>query len=491
MDLLTLLNNCHINYDKKKIINYKITGIKINSQEVCPNDIFVAIRGQTNDGHDYILECINKGVKTIIYEDHYYDLIPLENVNMIRTNCTKTTLAVLASYFYGEPSRKMTLVGVTGTNGKTSVTSFIYQLYRLLKQGCTLIGTNGIKINDKCLPSDNTTPNTLIINQILADSLKQGITNAVMEVSSHAIKQKRVSQLDFHTVILTNFSQDHLDYHRTMLDYFYTKGMFLASLGNSYNDKKVLFNGDDKTYKKFLDLTNVQSYTYGITTLNDIQAKNIICGIDQISFHLYCFKELCGIVESKLFGFFNIYNLLAALGYFYLQGYKMKELMSLVPQLKGIPGRMEKIDNDLGLDIFIDFAHTPESVYRILSEVRMLTDKRIILIIGCGGNRDELKRPLIGKITTSLADHVIFTTDNPRFENPQNIIDNILQGVVSDNYEVELDRAEAIKKGIDNMTKNDILLILGKGHEDYQIINNEKIYFSDKLEVQKYLGIQS
>ncbi|NLG81192.1 MAG: UDP-N-acetylmuramoyl-L-alanyl-D-glutamate--2,6-diaminopimelate ligase [Bacilli bacterium] len=491
MDLLTLLNNCHIYYDSKKIKNYEISGIKINSHEVCPNDVFVAIRGQTNDGHDYIRECINKGVKTIIYEDHYYDYLPIDDVNMIRTHCTKTTLAVLANYFYGQPSKKINLIGVTGTNGKTSVTSFIYQIYRLLNQGCTLIGTNGMKIGDKSLPTENTTPNALVLQQIFAESLKQGITNAVMEVSSHAIKQKRISQLDFNTVILTNFSQDHLDYHRTMLDYFYTKGMLFASLGNCFGEKKVLLNGDDKAYKKFLSLTNVQSYTFGITALNDIQAKNIICSLDKISFHLYCFKEFFGVVESKLFGFFNIYNLLAALGYFYLQGFNMKEILPLLPCVKGIPGRMERIENNIGLDIFIDYAHTPESVYRILSEVRMFTNRRIILVIGCGGNRDELKRPLIGKIATGLANHVILTTDNPRFENPQNIIDNIIQGVINDNYEVVLDRSGAIKKALEMMTKDDILLILGKGHEDYQIINNEKLYFSDKLEVLKYLGIHS
>ncbi len=436
-------------------------------------------------------DAIKKNVKTIIYEDRYYDFQEYPNINMIKVHDSKKALAILANCFYEEPSLHVNLIGITGTNGKTTVSTMIYQLYHLLNEKATLIGTNGIMISDESRESKNTTPSSLIIQKTIHDSLKKAITHVVMEVSSHSIKQERVTQLDFNTIIYTNFSHDHLDYHKTFDDYFYSKALLFSQLGNYLNGKKVLFNGDDKYYKRFMRLTNVLSYTYGIDVENDFQARDIICDVDKISFNFYCFNEFIGMVNTNnIFGFFNVYNLLAMMAYFYMNDYDMNAIFEKLPLLKGVKGRMQKIENSHHLNVFIDYAHTPDSVFRVLNEIKMISKKRIICVVGCGGNRDALKRPIIGKIATNLASLVIFTTDNPRYENPTNIISDIIQGASQNNYIVIENRSKAIQYAVDASDENDVVVVLGKGHENYQIIDNEKLYFSDFEEVTKYINLR-
>lgn len=489
MDLYTLLGKCKIQFNKKKVFNHEVKIVSDNSKNTLEEGIFVAIKGEVHDGHNFILDCVQKKVKTIIYDDKYYDYVHFPNTNMLRVHDTKKAISLLASHFYHQPSLKVNLVATTGTNGKTTVTTLIYNMYQLLNEKCSLIGTNGIKICDEVIYSENTTPGALMINEVLNMSIKKGIKNVIMEVSSHALKQQRVSQLDFDTVIYTNFSHDHLDYHKTFYDYFYSKGLLFSCLGNYLNNKKVLFNGDDNYYKQFIALTNVEYYTYGVSSHNDFQARNIICDIDYISFHYYCFNEFVGIVNTNnIFGFLNVYNLLACLSYFYINQYDMEQILSLMPHLTGVEGRMQKVINPFGLNVFIDFAHTPDSVYRILNEIKIISKKRVITVIGCGGNRDPLKRALIGKITTDLSDLVIFTSDNPRFENPDLIIEEIIKGATKKNYLAIENRDEAIKYAIKSINEDDIVIILGKGHENYQIINDEKQYFSDYETAYKYIN---
>jgi len=491
MNLYDLLTKSKIHFDKDKIMNHEVHKIEDNSQNIENNDIFIAIKGEVNDGHDYIAEVVNQNIKTIIYEDKYYDYVEFKNTNMIRVHDSKKALAILSHHYYDKPSSKVNLIGVTGTNGKTTISTMIYHLFSLLQKPCTLIGTNGIHVGNEMIQSNNTTPSTLVLQKTLDDSIKKGINDIVMEVSSHAIKQGRISQLDFNTVIYTNFSHDHLDYHKTVDDYFYSKGLLFAGLGNFHNEKKVLFNGDDKYCRKFMRLTNVEYFTYGLSVDNDFQARNILCDVDKLSFNFYCFNEFVGTVNTNnIFGFFNVYNILAMISYFYIHHYNMYIIFEKLPYLKCVTGRMEKVNNPYHLNIFIDYAHTPDSVYRVLNEIKMISKKKIICVIGCGGNRDDLKRPIIGKITTNLADYVIFTTDNPRFEEPQTIINDIIEGVGSNNYIVIENRSEAIKYAVDVTCDNDILVILGKGHENYQIIKQEKVYFSDYDEVIKNLNLR-
>lgn len=488
MDLFTLLNKCKIRFDPKKITNHQVKLISDNSKEIIEEGIFIAYKGEVNDGHNYIFHCVKEKVKTIIYDDKYYDYLHFPHTNMIRVHDSKKALSLLASHFYGEPSKKINLVGVTGTNGKTTVTTLIHNLYQLLEEKSTLIGTNGIKIDNDLISSINTTPSALMINKIIYQSIQKNINNIIMEVSSHALKQQRVSQLDFDTIIYTNFSHDHLDYHKTFSDYFYAKGLLFSSLGNYFNQKKVLFNGDDKYYKRFMALTNVEYFTYGINSHNDFQARNIIVDVNYLSFHYYGFNEFIGIVNTNnIFSFFNIYNLLATISYFYLNQYDMKKILSIIQQLTGVKGRMEKVINPYNLNVFIDYAHTPDSVFRILKEIKLISKKKIITVIGCGGNRDPLKRPVIGKITTELSDEVIFTSDNPRNEDPKMIIEEMIKGTNKNNYQVIENRELAIKEAIKELNEDTVVIILGKGHENYQIIKDELYYFNDYEVAQKYL----
>lgn len=491
MDLYTLLTKSKIHFDKEKIVNHEVQKIEDNSQKIEENGVFIAIKGEENDGHDYIIDAVTQNIKTIIYEDKYYDYIQFENTNMIRVHDSKKTLAILSHVFFDEPSRKVNLIGITGTNGKTTVSTMIYQIFSFLNKNSTLIGTNGIKLGNEAIESRNTTPSNLIIQKTIADSISEGIENIVMEVSSHAIKQERVSQIDFNTVIYTNFSHDHLDYHKTFDDYFYSKGLLFAYLGNFFNEKKVLFNGDDKYFRKFMRLTNVESYTYGLGVENDFQAKNISCDVDKISFNYYCFNEFIGTVNTNnIFGFFNVYNILAIISYFYINHYHMDEIFDKLPFLHGVTGRMQKVLNPYKLNIFIDYAHTPDSVFRVLNEIKMISKKNIICVIGCGGDRDALKRPLIGKITTNLANYVIFTTDNPRFEEASSIINDMVQGACNNNYIVIENRRKAIKYALEIISENDVVVILGKGHEHYQIIKDEKVYFNDYDEVTNFIKLR-
>ncbi|HEY8365423.1 MAG TPA: UDP-N-acetylmuramoyl-L-alanyl-D-glutamate--2,6-diaminopimelate ligase [Haloplasmataceae bacterium] len=489
MDLYTLLRLSKIPFTDK-IVNHEVSQICDNSQEVVKDGVFIAIKGENRDGHDYILDVIKKGIKTIIYEDHYYDYINIEQVNFIKVHDTKKTFALISACFYQHPSKQMNVIGVTGTNGKTTTSTLIYNLYRLLQEKCTLIGTNGIYIGQNLKPNINTTPSAKSIQSILHESLTSGIKNVVMEVSSHARKQQRVSQLDFNTIIFTNFSQDHLDYHKTFEDYFYSKALILSSLGNYLSDKRVILNGDDKYYKRFLTFSNVENYTYGLGSHNDFQAREINCAVDNIYFHFYGFNKFLGVCNTNnLFGFFNVYNLLAVLSYFYLENYEISKVLEVIPKLQGVKGRMEKVISSSSLNVFIDYAHTPDSVFRVLKEIKMLACRRVICIIGCGGNRDPLKRPIMGKITTDLADLVIFTADNPRDEEVSDIITEMIKGTEKNNYLVIENREEAIQYAIRIMNDRDIVVILGKGHENYQIVKSEKKTFSDYEVAQKYLEI--
>jgi UDP-N-acetylmuramoyl-L-alanyl-D-glutamate--2,6-diaminopimelate ligase len=256
--------------------------------------------------------------------------------------------------------------------------------------------------------------------------------------------------------------------------------LLFASLGNGHNDKQAILNGDDKYVKKFLRLTNVLAYTYGLGEENDFQARNIVCDVNEIKFDLYYHEKNVGTVTNPyLFGFFNMYNLLAILSYFYIKGYNMQNIITGVKTLRNVAGRMQKVETTHPLHVFIDYAHTPDSVYRILNEIKMVSKKPIICVVGCGGNRDKYKRPIVGKVATSIASFTIFTSDNPRHEDPNDIINDIVKGACSNHYMTIENRKEAIKTAINLGNQDEIVVILGKGHENYQQIQDTKHYFND------------
>ncbi|ERJ12849.1 UDP-N-acetylmuramoyl-L-alanyl-D-glutamate--2,6-diaminopimelate ligase [Haloplasma contractile] len=487
MTLSDILKKAQIHYNPSDVIDHDVHNITVNSNTVMSNDVFIAIKGETNDGHYFIRDAVKNGAKTIVLEDDYFKREDdNERINYILVHDTRKVVAILADLYYQQASRKVNLVGVTGTNGKTTITTLMNNMFRSMKIPSTLMGTNGIFLKEEKIKTINTTPSPIEINRLIRKSLDYGVKDVVMEVSSHAIKQQRVARLDYNTIIVTNFSHDHLDYHKTFDDYFYSKASLLSSLGSYPNGKKVLLNGDDKYFKNFLRLTNVDYYTYGVNEENDLIAKNIVCSLDSIEFDVYHHNKYLGTCSvHDMFGFFNVYNLLALIGYFYVNGYDMNEVFLHVKELNSSYGRMERVKNEYNLNIFIDYAHSPDSVWRIINEVKVITDKRIVCVIGTGGDRDKLKRPIIGKLVTNLADYVVFTSDNPRNEEPGKIINDILKGVSKNNYVVIEERNEAIKHAVTVMDQNDIVLILGKGHEHYQIINGKQYPFNDKIEVEK------
>lgn len=490
MRLRELLDLANIAYNPEQLQDHDVLKISINSKDIVAGTIFVALCGHTNDGHDFIQEAIANQCQTIVYEEPYYQLKACERVNWLKVPDSKKALSILCRYFYQDPSRQIYLVGVTGTNGKTTTTSLIHQIHERLGEPTTLIGTNGIHISKRQMETVNTTPNSIILNQVLKASVDQKIKQAVMEVSSIAVKEQRVGQIDFDAFIYTNFSLDHLDYHQTFDDYFYCKSLALSYLGNDLSqDKFVLWNGDCEQGKKFLNFIQVKNYSYGLGVENDFRAREVYCDVNQTSFSLW-YRNLCieRFTTDKLFGFFNVYNLLGALSYFYVRGYDLAKIKAILSEITQIPGRFERVEADLPFPVFVDYAHTPKGVYKVLSEVKMITKKQIITVIGCGGDRDPSKRPIMGRIATELSDFTIFTSDNPRSEDPNLIIAEMMKGVVTGDFVSIPDRKLAIEMAISLATKDSCVLILGKGHEEYQIINGEKLYFSDQMVAKNALN---
>ncbi len=464
------------------LINHEISGIYTHHNDVLENSIFVAVTGENVDSHKFINEAIKKGAKTVIVSKNTSTNF---NVNIIRVNDTKKTLALLVNEFYNTPSKTLNIVGVTGTNGKTTVTHMINFVLNQLNQESILIGTLGVLQKDKYTQGENTTPNNLTLQKILYEANLKQIKNVVMEVSSHAIKQQRVSQVEFDTVIFTNLTHDHLDYHGSFDDYKYTKGLLFSSLGNYRNNKWAVLNSDDEFFPFFLQVTNTNIITYGKNNLADVKAFNIVTNINMISFDIKYHDQLAHL-DMQISGEFNIDNALACVAYFMTKGYKLSEIVNVLSKFSGIDGRMELIQRD-DFKILIDYAHTPDGVKKVLSDIRKVHFGELITIVGCGGDRDKDKRSIIGELVTRYSNKAIFTTDNPRNENPLQIINDMLKGVTKKNFIVIPKRKSAIKLAFHLANTDCLIVILGRGHEMYQTVGNEKIHFNDKEEVLKSL----
>ena len=420
-----------------------------DSRKIKPGDTFIALHGYKEDGHKYIEEAIEKGAKKIIAERGSYK---------VPTLIVDNTNAYLDKYFKIN-NIDIKLIGVTGTNGKTTTCYLLYQLLNQLGCKTSYIGTLGYIIEDNTKELNNTTPGKLELYNLLRDSYNHNCEYVVMEVSSQALDQNRVDFLEFDYAIFTNLTRDHLDYHETKEKYIEAKKKLFYLLKD---DGKSLINIDDECADNF----KIKNYkTYGFNA-SDYQMTND----DYINGDKY---------NIPLLGKYNKYNVLAAISVLYEMGYKYMDIVSLVSKLKEPSGRMEVI-NYHDNKIIIDYAHTPDAMINIISASKELTSGRIITIIGCGGNRDHGKRKMMGVIATDNSDYVIFTSDNPRFEDPLTILEEMTSNLDKNNYEIESNRAIAIKKGIQLLHNNDILLVLGKGHEKYQIIGNERIPFDDK-----------
>ncbi len=426
--------------------------LKCDSRKVREGDTFLAIKGTTYDGHDYIKEAIENGAKKIIAERGDYS---------VETEIVSSTKEYLTTYLK-KRELPIQVIGVTGTNGKTTTCFLIWQIFKMLDIPCSYIGTLGFYIDDKVRDLKNTTPGSIELYKLLKKSVEAGCKYAVMEVSSQALDQGRVDFLEYDYAIFTNLTQDHLDYHKSMENYLKAKQqLFYKVKENGIS----IINRDDPCASYF-EIGNYVTYGYSNT---DYQM------VGETSFFKLNEEEY----QMSLLGKYNIYNMTSAICLFYQLGYNYQELKGIVSQCYSPEGRMDSIDYNTN-KIIIDYAHTPDALENILDSVGELEHKKIITVVGCGGDRDAKKRPIMGEIATRKSDYVIFTSDNPRNENPIRILKDIVKNLDCVNYEIEVNREEAIKRGIQFLTKDDILLVLGKGHEKYQIIGTEKIFFDDK-----------
>lgn len=446
--------------------------IKTNSRKVKPGDTFVAIKGFTVDGHDYIEDAIKAGATKIVCEHGSY------SVETLVVPSTKDWIQKYIVDNYKDEVNKLRIIGVTGTNGKTTTCFLTYQALKKLGVNAAYMGTIGFYYGDTKYELNNTTPEILDLYSYFIEALEHGVTDVVMEVSSHSLCEKRVEGLEFSEVAFINLTEDHLDYHKTMENYLNAKLLILKQIKK---DGVVIVNNDDD-YGKYFEVGNYKTLGYSGDNYKILDYSQTDKGT-LISFMVDGKNYE---VETNLRSKFNVYNYLTCLALLNNLGFSIDEIAEVTKSIYPPKGRCEQIAVNGG-EAVIDYAHTPDAVDKIISAFLENKKGKVITIVGCGGDRDPLKRPIMGNIASEKSDYVIFTSDNPRTEDPKAILDDIIKGVRKDNYEVEIDRPIAIRKGLDMIGKNDVLLILGKGHEDYQIIGHTKHHLDDAEEVKKYL----
>ena len=473
VNIVSVIGSTDLNFNK----------IEFNSRSISKNDLFVAIKGNDLDGNFYIPQAIDNGAKIILCESS--PKIIVKGISYVIIKDSRQSLAIISSNFYNNPSSKLKLIGITGTNGKTTTSTLMHQLFMLLNNKVGLISTNKILINKKVLQSTHTTPDPLNLNRILSMMVEEGVEYCFMEVSSHAIDQHRIYGLNFDIGLFTNLSHDHLDYHKSFKEYRDVKKAFINSLSkNSF----AIINADDKNGAYMTQNTKAKVYKYALKSSSDFSLKILEKDFNGMKLLINGHE-----VWSKLIGEFNAYNILATYSLAKIFEYSDELILNKISSLISADGRFERIlqNNNKNIGI-IDYAHSPDSVQKILETLNELKNKEesLITVIGCGGDRDKAKRPLMGKIAASLSNKVIFTSDNPRFEDPKLIIDQMESGVEQkDVYKISriIDRKEAIEFACQIAKDDDVILVAGKGHEKYQIKGSVKFEFDDKKILTKSL----
>ena len=485
MILSTLVNELNyielVNMDDTTV---EIQGISYNSKRTQPNDVFICLTGEHVDGHEYAEEAVANGACVCVVER----VLNLDIPQIVVSDTTEV-IAKISDLFYASPSQKLNIIGVTGTNGKTTVTHLIQKLYEANNEKCALIGTLGHKFfsGDTYHDAKHTTPQAPELQKLFYEINEKCINNVVMEVSSHALAQHRVDYCDFNGAVFTNLTQDHLDFHITMQNYFRAKAILFENL--VAGDFAVI-NNDDEYAEKFKEVISpkVSTFTYGVEKEADVRAKDVTFNHDGASFTCLI-KEKEYPVKLKMNGMFSVYNVLAALTTALAVGMNIETSIKTLEELGGVAGRFEIIINKP--IVIVDYAHTPDGLENVLKAARDITPSsgKLICVFGCGGDRDATKRPKMGRIAEDLADKIIVTSDNPRSEDPQQIITDILAGLKSVNdVVVEPDRELAIKAAQKIAGENDVVLVAGKGHEDYQILAHETIHFDDREKVREIFG---
>lgn len=451
-----------------------VVSIAFDSRKVTPSALFIAVKGTASDGHNYIHQAAASGASAIVYDDHA-TTIPAGITAILVRNSAKA-LGQISSAFYGNPSAKLKLTGITGTNGKTTTITQLHRLFNLagLKSGgfttiCNYIGSREME-------ATHTTPDPIQLNRLLNEMVNEGCLYAFMEVSSHALAQERVAGLKYAGAIFSNITHDHLDYHKTFDEYIKAKKLFFDNLDEG---SFALINADDRNSKIMVQNTKARVITYGVRTMADFRAKIIESHVDGM------LLEIDGTqVWSRLIGAFNAYNLLAVYGTAMLLGLEKEKVLSILSTLQTVNGRFQNLTSDDGITAIIDYAHTPDALENVLTTIQRVRgrDSRIITVAGAGGDRDRTKRPEMGAIAAAMSDVFIITSDNPRSENPESIILDIKEGVKANDIKKVLaitDRKEAIKTACMMARRGDIILVAGKGHENYQEIKDVRHHFND------------
>lgn len=470
-------------------LNCVVTGISIDSRKVKSGDLFLAYHGAVVNGHDFIDDAVDKGAVAVLCEDAISSASS-KKIPIVVVPDLKKQIGLIAAKFYGYPSRQLKVIGVTGTNGKTTITQFIASILTNLGVPCGVIGTIGIGFPGKLTPVVNTTPDSVTLHHWLFKLKKEGAQVVVMEVSSHSLVQKRISGIDFNIAVFTNLTRDHLDYHGTMENYGIAKKMLFMQPKLSY----AVINADDefglKLIKEFKDQLEVYAYTIKDTMVEvpAIEAKDIKLDIHGIIANVIT-PWGRGTLNSQLLGKFNLSNLMSVLAVLGIMKISLKDALMNIGKLETVNGRMQTFGGDKKPLIIVDYAHTPDALEQVLLALRECCSGALWCIFGCGGDRDKGKRSIMGQISERYSDHIIITSDNPRNEDPEQIVNDILQGLLCPwAAEIELDRRAAIAHAIDCAHANDIIVIVGKGHEDYQIIGKERLPFNDQKVVEKVLN---
>ena len=462
-----------------------ITGVNIDSRKIEKGHLFVAIKGTQTDGHRFIPKALELGAVAVLCEDLPEE--PNSAVTYVQVASTEAAVGPVATVFYGEPSQHLKLVGVTGTNGKTTIATLLYNMFRKFGHKCGLLSTVCNYIEGEAIPADHTTPDPIELNKLLHQMVEAGCEYAFMECSSHAIAQQRIGGLKFAGGLFTNLTRDHLDYHKTFENYRDAKKAFFDGLSK---DAFAITNGDDKNGSVMVQNCKAQVKTYSVQRMADFRARIIECHFEGM------YLEINGQeVGVQFIGKFNVSNLLAVYGAAVMLGKKPEDILVVLSTLKSVAGRLEPIRSEEGVTAIVDYAHTPDALENVLNAIHEVMEGKqgkIITVCGAGGNRDKGKRPLMAQEAVKQSDRVIITSDNPRFEEPQDIINDMLAGL--DQKQMKkvvsiVDRKEAIRTACMMAEKGDVILIAGKGHEDYQEIKGVKHHFDDREVVREIFGI--
>lgn len=460
-----------------------VTGVTTDSCQVEPGNLFVAVEGYAADGHDFIAEAIQRGARAIVFEKENYAKIIPDGVSAVRVTDSRRAAAEIAAQFWDYPSDDLVLVGVTGTNGKTTTAFLMDSIFRAAGASTGLLSTLARFICGQQVEAKLTTPSSIELQELLAQMREAGATHVTMEVSSHGLTQQRTWMCKFDAAIFTNLTQDHLDFHTDVDDYFAAKLRLFTDYAELAEPNKAMvaaINTDDAFGERIIRQTPARTVTYGLDDTAQVSASRTRVSTSGMDFILALPDHKPTAVKLNLMGGFNLYNALAAAACSWGLGVEPEAIVAGLEQLDGVPGRFERIDEGQDFTVIVDYAHTPNALENVLQAARKLAPARLLCVFGCGGDRDAGKRPQMGQIATSLSDFTVITSDNPRSEDAEAIINQIRTGAMGDSYIIQPDRRRAIFMAVQRCQPGDILVIAGKGHETYQIIGDQRVPFDDR-----------